>query len=636
MTNPPLHLAAKAVPEPLLTGQKFARLVHAMPHATIPPAVCIPVDWLTETLGAQRLEQIGYHFADLEATVGHDLTNWEYRLASLLQDLELTPKMRDQLDTHVKDVPGPWAVRSSSTVEDGDRQSHAGLYDSYLHLNTLDDVYAAIIACWRSFYSLGAVLGRLRAGDTSPQPRMAVIVQSMVPARLAGVAFSQQDHVIIEAVTGTGDTLVSGEADVVSTHHPIGQYDAQPYGDVTRLAVSLAGVFGRSVDIEWAWDGALVHLVQVRPVTAGLTRAHPRHPLFAWDSLYLRDGSASDVALGACASIVHTVTAKRSAMYRLAMRHGIQISDGWIITVNGLGLRHPALHPVWWTALDGEVVVDLGTSARQNIIPAADLTTFLTQACGTRADPHRPHTAIVRRFVRGSAGAVTRALPDGGTVMEHSFGGLLAINRGLDTTSELLLPPPADPLAWSRIESVPGWPTLALRHVAEFTHTVTAIHPQAHLEWVIEAETLYFVDYSIPKHQSPLTRGQDATVISSGSARGPLLRVDSEHLTELSVAPIVNIGSQAPVPTSRHLVELMDTIAAMPQRPIIYANRPYAILSLLIGKVAGFVFDGGSTLCHLAILLREAHIPAAIAAQPIPNAATAMAIDDGYVSFTQP
>ena len=49
-------------------------------------AVCIPVDWLTETLGAQRLEQIGYHFADLEATVGHDLTNREYRLASLLQD----------------------------------------------------------------------------------------------------------------------------------------------------------------------------------------------------------------------------------------------------------------------------------------------------------------------------------------------------------------------------------------------------------------------------------------------------------------------------------------------------------------------------------------------------------------------
>jgi hypothetical protein len=74
---------------------------------------------------------------------------------------------------------------------------------------------------------------------------------------------------------------------------------------------------------------------------------------------------------------------------------------------------------------------------------------------------------------------------------------------------------------------------------------LTALYPQAHLEWVIDAGVLYFVDYSNPKHQSPRARSQDATVISSGSAQGPLFRVEGEHLTELSVAPIVNIGSQA-------------------------------------------------------------------------------------------
>jgi phosphoenolpyruvate-protein kinase (PTS system EI component) len=34
------------------------------------------------------------------------------------------------------------------------------------------------------------------------------------------------------------------------------------------------------------------------------------------------------------------------------------------------------------------------------------------------------------------------------------------------------------------------------------------------------------------------------------------------------------------------------------------------VLSVLIGLVAGFVFDQGSALCHLAILLREAGVPA--------------------------
>jgi hypothetical protein len=628
-------LAVEPPVDPQLTGQKFARLCQSLPYASVPAAICIPVDWFTAVVGGRRLKQVSQHFADLQATLGHDLTNWEYQLASLVQELELTAEMREQLETALSTVPGPWAVRSSSTVEDGDRQSHAGLHDSFLHIQTHDDVCAAVAACWRSFYSLGAVLGRQRAGDTSPHPRMAVIVQSMIPALLAGVAFSQRDHVLIEAVTGTADRLVSGEADAARTQHVIGRYAAQPHSDVVELTAALADVFGVDVDVEWAWDGTRVHLIQVRPITASLTRAHTRRPLFAWDSLYLSEGIKGDVALGACASIVATVTAKRSSVFRLAMRHRIQVSDGWILTINGLGLQDSTLHPVWWDTLEGEVVVDLGTSARQNIIPATNLAEFLTHAWGTRNDPYQPHTAILRRFLRGEAGAVTRALPDGTTVMEDSPSGLLAINRGLDTTTELHLPPHSDPAAWETLSPPPHWPTLALRHIAEFTHTITGIYPQAHVEWVIDAGTLYFVDYSVPKGQTPHVSSQNATVISPGSAAGPVLRVNNDHLTELSVAPIVNIGSQAPVPTSRHLAELMNTIAAMPEKPIIYAKRPYAILSLLIGQAAGFVFDGGSTLCHLAILLREDRIPAAISTQPLPEGST-VALDDGYISVIEP
>jgi phosphoenolpyruvate-protein kinase (PTS system EI component) len=37
------------------------------------------------------------------------------------------------------------------------------------------------------------------------------------------------------------------------------------------------------------------------------------------------------------------------------------------------------------------------------------------------------------------------------------------------------------------------------------------------------------------------------------------------------------------------------------------------VLSVLIGSVAGFVFEQGSALCHLAILLREEGVPAVAA-----------------------
>ena len=43
---------------------------------------------------------------------------------------------------------------------------------------------------------------------------------------------------------------------------------------------------------------------------------------------------------------------------------------------------------------------------------------------------------------------------------------------------------------------------------------------------------------------------------------------------------------------------------------IVVSPRPYAALAPLLPYAAGFVFEQASTLCHLAILLREHGVPA--------------------------
>jgi phosphoenolpyruvate-protein kinase (PTS system EI component) len=65
-------------------------------------------------------------------------------------------------------------------------------------------------------------------------------------------------------------------------------------------------------------------------------------------------------------------------------------------------------------------------------------------------------------------------------------------------------------------------------------------------------------------------------------------------------------------------VEAAETalLEAMDGPAIVIASHPYAVLSTLIGHVAGFIFEHGSALCHLGILLREARVPAAVAAVP--------------------
>jgi len=83
----------------------------------------------------------------------------------------------------------------------------------------------------------------------------------------------------------------------------------------------------------------------------------------------------------------------------------------------------------------------------------------------------------------------------------------------------------------------------------------------------------------------------------------------------------------------QELLALVNTVAACPQKPIIFVRRPYAILSVFFEHVAGFVFSEGSLLCHLAILLRESSIPALICPQKELHNGDEIMITDGYLAL---
>ncbi|TCC41988.1 PEP/pyruvate-binding domain-containing protein [Kribbella speibonae] len=601
-----------------VVGAKFANLAAVADrfdgHTAVPHAAAIPAGAFADALGPSRTAALAELFHEVAATAGNELINLDTRLARILTSLTLPSALWKALAGWCA-AGAPWAVRSSSLVEDGAARSHAGLYESYLHLTTLADVAEAVIACWESFYSPRAVLARLRAGDADPAPRMAVIVQQMVDADLAGVAFTQEDRTLVCATLGTGEHLVSG---LTAAH----RYDITgqsapppPYDQIAALAGELRTHLGHEVDIEWAWHPDGLRLLQVRPVTAALSVAPPTGPVFATTSLYYSEQLPPDIALGDCADVYLSVTTKRSPAFGLAARHDITIDDGWLITLNGTGLNDPARRPQWWDHLTGEVIVDLGPSARQNILPATDLARFLSTVLNLQGDPHTRHTILLRPFIRGASGAVTRANPDRSTTMEHSAEGLLAINRGLTSPSSLDLPPLDDQHSWDALETPEPWSLDQLRQVAAFTQILTELYPGTYLEWVHDEQVPHFIDYSTTENSRASSR--TGSTLSGGAARGPLLVLpDDAALTRLSIAPIVSIMGDADVPESRYIAGLLERIAALPTPPIVYADRPYVILSRLIGHVAGFVFAGGSDLCHLAILLREDHVPAIVANLP--------------------
>jgi len=93
------------------------------------------------------------------------------------------------------------AVRSSAIGEDGAEASFAGQHETILDVRGIDGIVHAVLACWRSVSSDRAVAYRTQHG-ISERPRVGVLVQEMVPADAAAIAFSA------DPVTGDRDTVV--------------------------------------------------------------------------------------------------------------------------------------------------------------------------------------------------------------------------------------------------------------------------------------------------------------------------------------------------------------------------------------------------------------------------------------------
>ena len=108
-----------------------------------------------------------------------------------------------------------------------------------------------------------------------------MLVQRLVAAEAAGVAFSHdprsgEAEVVIEAVAGLGDRLVDGTADpdrwVVDAAGPRAVVDSGVLDAVLarRLAATVRRVAqerGGPQDVEWAFAGGELHLLQARPIT---------------------------------------------------------------------------------------------------------------------------------------------------------------------------------------------------------------------------------------------------------------------------------------------------------------------------------------------------------------------------------
>lgn len=203
------------------------------------------------------------------------------------------------------------AVRSSSTDEDLPQASFAGQQATLLNVRGGDQIVHAVKDCWASLFNASAIQYRRALLSVATRPRMAVLVQEMVDARAAGVAFTanpvdgDRSKLMIEAAFGLGQSVVAGEitpdlyvlrkatleilqrsvnekgwgyfcapAPGATVKRPVTDPSAQVLSEkeieaLARLARDIERHCGAPQDIEWAIDRrGTLFLLQARPITA--------------------------------------------------------------------------------------------------------------------------------------------------------------------------------------------------------------------------------------------------------------------------------------------------------------------------------------------------------------------------------
>jgi rifampicin phosphotransferase len=223
-----------------------------------------------------------------------------------LQDLRLGWVVEEELQVVLAEAS--WAgklvaVRSSAPEEDGRNLSFAGQLDSFLNV-PLVEVAGRIVDVWRGSFSERLLAYRRRHGLSTDLAAPAVIVQLMVAAEVAGVAYSadpvsgRRGIAVVCSAPGLGDRVVSGSCDsdtyrVGREGYAVGRSLAgttssltdQQVGEVAALARRCERHFRVPQDIEWAYSaGGQLWLLQSRPITGLRQLPDPDGSYARWDN----------------------------------------------------------------------------------------------------------------------------------------------------------------------------------------------------------------------------------------------------------------------------------------------------------------------------------------------------------------
>jgi pyruvate,water dikinase len=282
----------------------------------VPPGFCVVSDALPYVLDANALRQ---PIAEIAAGLRYDdaaaLEAETARIRSLICGATIPDDLADAIVERYRVlVAGDdeyVAVRSSVAVRDSDISSFPGLMDTYHYVVGEEEVLRRVCECWASLWTARAAFVRHDREIEHERGLIAPLVQVMIDAEVAGVLFtadpvtSSRDEIVVESNWGIGESVVSGlavadhycldketletkssriarkkvmvtidrERGAGRTERPVPAELAErstlsdmQLEELGRVGKAVARHFGFEADVEWAYRGGELYVLQARRI----------------------------------------------------------------------------------------------------------------------------------------------------------------------------------------------------------------------------------------------------------------------------------------------------------------------------------------------------------------------------------
>lgn len=164
-----------------LSGKAFFLLELSKLHISIPKTWILPISSILTRQDVEDLKKV-CSYEEVVNIIG--IKKISEILTEITQIMQMNPKLR-------------FCVRSSNCEEDGEKNSRAGIYDSYVNISNKADLVNKIVLVLLSY-----IKNEICVSDDYFYDSSSIIIQEFINTFKSGVAYFNKNNILVEVTKG--------------------------------------------------------------------------------------------------------------------------------------------------------------------------------------------------------------------------------------------------------------------------------------------------------------------------------------------------------------------------------------------------------------------------------------------------